>query len=163
MIQETQGKVQDPAPSCTDHTMVDPVPHEPVQFDWAADVNADMGLSPITSAPTHPNHALPQHTITLSNDDMPLCPCTPTTGAPTDCTPIGYTPAPPTVHGPRDLSGFCSGLQNLWGSLACHRQHSYPPHNLSLLHSNRSNPWSSLCSHKRHLYTAHSHYTHPQP
>ena len=55
----------------------------PIWFDWAAEVNRDMGLGPITSAPTYPDHTLPKPTITLSNDDVATIKCTPTTVVPT--------------------------------------------------------------------------------
>jgi hypothetical protein len=42
----TQDKVQDPAPSPTAHIASDTMPHKPVQFDWVAEVDEALGLSP---------------------------------------------------------------------------------------------------------------------
>jgi hypothetical protein len=89
--QETQSEVRDPAPP-TDCTMVNSVPHMPVRFDWAADV---MGLGPVTSAPTQPDGAPPQPTVTPFNADMEPRARTPTMRALTDCTPAAYMPTAP--------------------------------------------------------------------
>jgi hypothetical protein len=66
---------------------------------------------------------------------------------PNKCTPATYTPAPSTIHGPRDLSGLCSGSQNPWGSLSRCCLHSYPPCDLSTLRLDAPNPWRSLHHH----------------
>ena len=81
-VEETQNEVRDPtpvdpAPSPTNRTRVDPVPCNPVWFDWAWEVNADIGLSPIAPAPANPDH-------------------TPT--APNNCTPISTDPTPTVIN-----------------------------------------------------------------
>jgi hypothetical protein len=56
VIQQTQGEVQDHAPSPTDGTAVAPEPHEPVQFNWATDINESPSPVPTFLNNTNPNH-----------------------------------------------------------------------------------------------------------
>ena len=130
--------------------------------DVAPRMASPEGMRPLSGQPATPSHPdrEPWPTVTLSNNDVAPYARTPATGAtsdqvptasvPTKCNPATYTPAPPIVHGLRDLSGLHSGSPNPWGSLSRRRQHSYAPRDLSALRSDA--PWRSLrrrhCSQK---------------
>ena len=57
--EKTQSEVRAPAPSSTAHLAFDPRLHEPTRFDWAAEVDEALGLSPVAlsdcAAPTPVN------------------------------------------------------------------------------------------------------------
>jgi len=146
-----EGVTVDPAPSPTNRTMVHPVLHVPVWFDWAGDVDADIGLSLIAPAPANLNRTPPAPNNCTSDP----APTVYTVINPAPMIPLGCAPnvfLAPAAHVPRDLSGLCSGSRNPWGSLSRRRQHSYSPRDISSLRSGTTNPWASLrhrhCSRK---------------
>jgi hypothetical protein len=168
-LEAIQDEVRDHAPSITASTPVKPVPRKHARLDWAT--NDDESIGPVPNAsefrpstPAQPVCAPPRPAVTPSNDDAAPCAHTPAMGAtsdhvpaasvPTKCTPGTYTPTPPIIHSPRDLSGLRSGLQNPWGSLTRCRQHSYLLHDHSSLSSDAPNPWGSL---RRRHYSRSSH------
>jgi hypothetical protein len=55
----TQDEVRDPAPSPTTCAAANARPHEPVQSDWAAEVDEAMGLSPAVHDTLQPEPAEP--------------------------------------------------------------------------------------------------------
>ena len=151
-IEESQCEVQGDPPPPTAHPAPVATVHEPQRFDWTT--NDDQSIGPVPSAHDFcpnkppsplaspiPAHHPPDNPVMPS---QPIRPHTPATGAPSDWIPAAYTPAPPIVHGPRDLSVLCSGSRNPWGSLSHRRSHIHPPCNLSSLCLSTSNPWSSL-------------------
>jgi hypothetical protein len=60
--EKMQSEVRAPAPSLTAHLVFDPMPHKPARFDWAAEVDEALGLSPFAlsdcAAPVPANLAL---------------------------------------------------------------------------------------------------------
>ena len=121
-IKGSQGKVQDPTPSTTASTPVNPVPRKHAQFDWATDIDSSIGPTPNASdfhptkpppplaslepaphllnspvAPSQPICTLPKPTVTPSNGDVAPRAPTPTTGTPTAHTSPDLAPPKCTV------------------------------------------------------------------
>ena len=84
VIQEIQDEVRDPAPSATASAVINPVPREHAQFDWATETDTSIGPVPCVT------------------DFRPTIPPQPvrTPPARTDCKPAAYTPTTPALVNP---------------------------------------------------------------
>jgi hypothetical protein len=145
VIQENHGEVQDPAPCSTDCTMVDPVPHEPVRFNWAADVNVSIGLNPVTC--DDPVPVTLEDPAPIAVVEMVINTAHTASAKPSPIMPVSSTPS--IMHRLCDFSVLCSGTQNPWGSL--NHRHCRP-----YLHTRHSNLLLEPQEHS-HSHPLHSH------
>ena len=112
-IEKAQSEVQDPAPHPTARAAANARLHEPVRFDWAAEVDEAHGLSPAvpsnptTSTPINPAPGDPAidpdrtaHTGTVPANSIPV----PTSPMPTDPVPVNPVPGDATVDPVRTAS-----------------------------------------------------------
>jgi hypothetical protein len=100
--EKMQSEVRAPAPSLTAHLVFDPMLHEPARFNWAAEVNEALGLSPVAlsdcAAPVPANLALgdvpidPFRTTCKGVARVDSIPSNPTTS-----TPINPAPGDPAI------------------------------------------------------------------
>jgi hypothetical protein len=87
-IEGIQSEVQTPVPLPTACLAFNPMLHEPVRFDWAAEVDEALSLSPITLSNCTPAASVPNNLIP---DDIPVDPvCTKSTNS-TPCSPTAPT------------------------------------------------------------------------
>jgi hypothetical protein len=110
--------------------------HRLISFNWAADADISIGLSPITTNNPNPTPIHSVHTSTVPIDPAPILPkpkpvpgaltntsptvpiVLPTAFTPSSITPIDTNPimpatfvsAPPTAHGPCNFSALHSGV-----------------------------------------------------
>jgi hypothetical protein len=90
----TQDEVRDPASSPTARLAFDAMLHEPARFDWAAEVDEALGLSPVAHNAPQPKPANPAHDDVDVNPNRTAC----TSAAPVD--PILVNPIPGDVADP---------------------------------------------------------------
>jgi len=125
----------------------DPTSQKPTSFDWAVDVDAEIGFSPIT--PNKPNPT-PVHSVQSSPNAPVWLPDTiPITFAkPNPIVPVSTIPS--IVHGPRDFSALRSDMRNPWGSLNHRRRRPYFHTRYTNLHPKAPNHSDSPPQHPRH-------------
>jgi hypothetical protein len=106
-MEETQNEVQDPAPSPTARLAFDAMLHEPAQFDWAAEVDKALGLSPVAhSTPQSKPVDLDPAPVNLEPGDVAVDPVRTARkcAAPVDPNPVSPVPTDPAHANPATIN-----------------------------------------------------------